>query len=97
MQQFENARKLIARFKGSSYVHGIGVLGQAGSVAAGLGRKAALVRDAFPGSEVYEKTIRDSLTAARIDLAGVVEGAAPNAPREDVARIATGLKELGPR
>ncbi len=95
MQQFENARRLIARFKGSSYVHGIGVLGQAGSLAARLGRKAALVRDTFPGSEVYEKTIHDSLTAARIDLAGVVEGAAPTAHREDVARIAAGLKGLG--
>ncbi len=29
-------------------------------------------------------------------MAGVVDGAAPNAPREDVARIAAGLEDLGP-
>jgi alcohol dehydrogenase len=95
MQQFERARRLIARFKGSSYIHGIGVLGQAGAVASGLGLKAALIRDAFPGSEAHEKTIRDSLAAAGIHLAGVIEGAAPNAPREDVIRIANGLKGIG--
>jgi alcohol dehydrogenase len=96
MERFEKARKLIAQFKGDKYVHGIGVLGCAGAVAAGLGGRAALVRDAFPGSGAYETTIRESLAAAGVDLAGVVEGAAQNAPREDVARIAASLEELGP-
>ncbi len=54
------------------------------------------MRDAFPGSEASEKTIRDSLAAAGVELLGVVEGAAPNAPREDAARIAARLRELDP-
>ncbi len=96
MHRFDKARKLIARFKGDSYVHGMGVLPQAGTVAAGLGRQAVLVRDAFPGSEAHERTIREALAAAGVELLGVVGGAAPNAPREDVIRIRASLAELNP-
>jgi len=96
MTSFDNARRLIAQFKGESYIHGAGVLSRAGASAAGLGKKAALVRDAFPGSQAYEKTLLDSLAAAGVGLAGIVDGAAPNAPRGDVARIAARLRELNP-
>ena len=96
MTRFDSARRLLAQFKGASYVHGAGVLSAAGASAAALGRKAALVRDAFPGSDVFEKTLLDSLAAAGVQLAGVVDGAAPNAPREDVARITARIEELHP-
>jgi alcohol dehydrogenase class IV len=94
--RFDKARQLIAQFKGDNYIHGLGVLPNAGAAAAGLGRKAALVRDKFPGSEAWEHTIRDSLAAAGVRLLGVADGAAPNAPREDVSRIAARLRELDP-
>jgi len=96
MTRFDNARRLLAQFKGASYIHGAGVLSAAGAAAAGLGKKAALVRDAFPGSQVFEKTLLESLAAAGVRLAGVVEGAAPNAPREDVGRITARITELDP-
>ncbi len=96
MTRFDNARRLLARFKGSSYTHGAGVLKAAGAAAAGLGSRAALVRDAFPGSEAFETTLVESLAAAGVELAGVVDGAAPNAPREDAARIAARLGDLDP-
>jgi hypothetical protein len=47
---FDQARALIQRFKGDSYVHGLGVLPRAGALAAHLGRRAALVRDTSPDS-----------------------------------------------
>jgi alcohol dehydrogenase class IV len=72
------------------------VLQGVGPAAAALGGKAALVQDTSPGLSAYAGTIRDSLDAAGVKLLGVVPGAAPNAPREDVARIMAALDELAP-
>ena len=96
MSKFDNARKLIAQFKGQNYIHGVGVLPQVGSLAAGLGTRATLVRDVFPGSEDYAQTIQESLSAVGIQVTGIIDGAAPNAPREDLARIAARLIECNP-
>ena len=96
MQTFEKATDLIRRFKGEQYIHGFGVLSQAGGVAAALGQRAVLVRDAFPGSETHVETIAGSLAAAGVKLAGILDGAAPNAPREDLGRITESFKELRP-
>ncbi|MCC7175080.1 MAG: iron-containing alcohol dehydrogenase [Bryobacterales bacterium] len=96
MRGFDAARRLLAGFKGGKYVHGAGVLPQAGASAAAVGKRVALIRDAFPGSEVHERVLLDSLAGAGVEVAGVIGGAAPNAPRGDVLRIAAGLKELDP-
>ncbi len=94
MSDFEAARKLIHEFKGDRYVFGSGVLGEIGSVTAELGKRAALVHPVFPGSEVLIRAVRDSLTAAGVAVLGEIEGAAPNAPREDLLRITDQLKAL---
>ena len=96
MQECENARTLIRRFKGDKYVFGFDVLPQAGAMAAGLGKRAAVVRDTFPGSEAFTSTIIGSLEAAGVEVLGCVDGAAPNCPREDLARITASLTELNP-
>jgi alcohol dehydrogenase len=96
MTRFENARRLIAQFKGDRYAHGVSVLQRVGPATAALGRNAALVQDNSPGLSGHAGTIRDSLDAAGVKLLGVVPGAPPNAPREDVARIAADLTELAP-
>ncbi len=96
MARFDKAHELIRRFKADNYVHGVGVLPRAGALAVGLGKKAALVRDAFPGSEPHERALRESLAAAGVALAGLIDGAPPNAPREHVARIAGELAALNP-
>jgi alcohol dehydrogenase class IV len=93
---FEKARVLLGEFKGGCYVHGFDVLGQVGRAAAGLGRRAVLVRDAFPGSDGFAKTITGSLEAAGVQVAAVIDGAAPNAPREDLARITASVKAAAP-
>jgi alcohol dehydrogenase len=87
---------LIRQFKGDRYLHGFGVLAQAGPITAGLGRRAVLVRDDFPGAEVYTATIRDSLAGSGVEVLGMVDGAAPNAPREDLARITAALAAMDP-
>jgi len=96
INRFERARKLLAQFKGESYVHGSGVLPRAGELAASLGREAALILDAFPGSEGYSRMLQDSLKAAGVRLLSIIPGARPNAPREDLARITAALRELNP-
>ncbi len=96
MSDFATARNLLHRFKGASYANGAGALSQAGPMAAALGRRAALVCDKFPGSEVYAKIITGSLAAAGVEVAGVVAGSAPNAPLEDLARIHAELVRLNP-
>jgi len=96
MSRFEKARQLLAEFKGGAYLHGMGVLPQVGRVVAELGTRATLVWDKFPGAEGFVATIREALSEAGVELLGELDGAAPNAPREDLARITAGLKELSP-
>ncbi len=96
MADFATAEQLLAEFKGDSYLHGLDILDGVGAIAARLGRRAALVADTFPGSEKTVSKIRASLQAAGVDLAGQIPGARPNAPREDLARIADALRTLQP-
>jgi len=96
MANFDKAQTLLREFKGTKYLHGMGVLSQVGKVTAGLGNQAALVRDVFPGADHYVMTIKESLAAAGVELLGEIEGARPNAPREDLARITKELTELDP-
>ena len=96
MTEFNTARTLLRDFKGDSYIHGLGVLPQVGSAAAALGQRAAFVGCQFPGCQCTMDAIRDSLASAGVTLAGEMDGAAPNAPREDVARISAELTRLNP-
>ncbi|MFH1571336.1 MAG: iron-containing alcohol dehydrogenase [Gemmatimonadota bacterium] len=96
MAKFDNARARLRDFKGEKYLHGMGILPQVGAAAAGLGKRAGLVVDAFPGSQAYVAQIRRSLAEAGVELLGEVRGAAPNAPLEDLARVAAELRQLAP-
>jgi alcohol dehydrogenase len=96
MSTFDQARALLRAFKGDSYLYGAGVLSAVGEVVASQGTRPVLVRDTFPGSDTFCQTIRDSAAAAGAALIGEVAGAGPNAPREDLYRIADSLKELEP-
>ena len=74
MAAFEGAERLLHKFKGDGYLHGLGVLPQVGRAAAELGQRAVLVRDAFPGSEPFVNMIKESLSVAGVVLAGEVDG-----------------------
>ena len=96
MSDFAKAQALLREFKGDHYLCGAEILRQVGDVAAVLGARAALVRDTFPGSDDFVGTIRTALTQAGVALAGEVDGAGPNAPREDLFRITVSLKHINP-
>jgi alcohol dehydrogenase class IV len=93
-QVSELAHKLLRDFKGDTYVYGLGVLDRAGSLAAQVGSRAALVRSTYPGSEALVSVVRDSLAGARVDVVGEVAGAQPNAPREDLQRMTEEIRGL---
>ena len=96
MADFSKARAMLAEFKGDNYIHGLGVLPEVGKATAKYGRNAALIADKFPGSDEYIQTIRDSLAEADVHILGEIDGAGPNAPLEDLARITAGVIELSP-
>ena len=96
MNKLETAYQLLKEFKGDAYHQGSGALSHVGKMAAAVGKRAALVRETFPGSDQHVATISDSLGAAGVQLVGVVNGAKPNCPREDLFRITKELKELNP-
>lgn len=93
MTDFEKARTLIHQFKGDSYLFGAGVLGEVGKQAAAAGKKAALIRGTFKGSDEYVAHIRNSLTDSGVEPAAEIKGARPNCPREDLFRIADSLSQ----
>lgn len=96
MDDFSIAEALIRQFKGETYLHGTFILEQTGAFAAPLGKRALLVADSFPGSDEYIKTILRSFAQNEVQVAGQVKGAHPNAPREDLFRIANEVISVRP-
>ena len=95
MNYFEKARELLRDFKGDAYLYGNDVLADAGKMAASLGKKAVLIYTDFPGVDAYVKTIRDAAEQAGVSITEI-EGAHPNAPKEDLTRITEELKTAAP-
>jgi len=93
MTNLEKAKELLKGFKGDNYLFGAGVLGNVGNVARKLGKKAIIIRDGFPGSDVFVSTIRDSLVAAGVEVVKEENGAPPNCPLEDLSRITKALMD----
>ena len=94
--EFLTAETLLREFKGDTYLHGIDVRDGVGQIAAGLSRRAALVANEYPGSEAFFEPVRASLARCGVEIVGQTHGAAPNAPREDVFRIAEMLVSTQP-
>jgi alcohol dehydrogenase len=93
---FDKARNLLHQFKGGSYLYGTGVLHEVDQPIRELGERAALVRSTFAGSDGFVGTILDALGRASVDVARTIPGPRPNAPREDVTRIARELRDADP-
>jgi alcohol dehydrogenase class IV len=90
---------MLREFKGEDYVFGLGCFDRLGGLAASLGKRASVVTSGVgkPWGVPLQEATRQSLAAAGVTLAGeTIPGAAPNAPREDVARIAEALAAQDP-
>lgn len=91
------AREIIGTWKGDDYAFGVGALEKLGGFAASFGDNALLVV-ADLGVEWVEplhRRIMESLDEKGISYVSVL-GAGPNAPREDVYRIANEISKVYP-
>jgi alcohol dehydrogenase len=93
MTDFEDAVALLREFKGNAYSFGRGVLSEVGARATRHGRRAALVRGTFPGSDECVQRLRGLLAQEGTEVVREIKGARPNAPREDLRRILTELDQ----
>src|SRR4030043_309574 len=87
-ESMEQAKRLLRDWKGDSYTFGEDVLEATGKYAKRYGKKAALVVTEL-GQAWIEKPlgrVMESLNANGVAF-DTINGARPNAPREDVYRI----------
>ncbi len=97
MSNFEKARQLMEEFKGDRYAFGFGVLDQTGAMVSELGKQVATVCTAYPGSDELLTRVKANLEAAGLTVMDCLEGVRPNAPRQDLARLADEIRELDPK
>lgn len=95
----ELAAKILEEFKGDDYLFGIDCIDKLGSLTLSLGKKVSVIvidPDKGWSKPVYENILQ-ILRKAGIELAGnMISGARPNAPLEDVYRIAAELEDQDP-
>jgi len=99
-QQKKRAEAWLYQFKGGRYTHGLDCYSRLGGVAAQLGSRVSVVISGFGqswGPALHEET-RAALEAASLECAGeFILGVRPNAPREDVFRVAAQLEDQAPK
>jgi alcohol dehydrogenase class IV len=95
----QQAQQLLNEFKGDAFVNGLGCFDHFGEQVAALGKRATVVTSGMGrdwGIPIHEAT-RATLAASGVGQAGEsIRGAAPNAPCEDVFRIAEAIREQNP-
>jgi len=97
MNYKERIDVLLDEFKQGRFIYGEACMGEVGDAVAGLGQKAVLVRDDFPGMEPFVKTLKGSLELSGVNLmAEVVETVRPNAPVEDMIGVKDILSSVKP-
>ena len=91
------AETILAEWKGKNYAFGLDVLGKTGEFAGYFGNKALLVVAdlGLDWIESVYKKVTDSLDFNGVSYSAIL-GAGPNAPREDVYRIANEISKTCP-
>ncbi len=88
MNSIQKANELLEAWKGDGYVHGLGVMNQIGKIAAHYGKRALVISASVKFLKAVNDEVVGYLKEAGMELVtDVVEGAKPNAPREDVYRL----------
>ena len=82
------AKKLLEEFKGDDYAFGEGSLEKAGGYAARLGNDVAVITGRQARKSSVLDSVIDSIAREGLNVVNVFDGARPNAPREDVYRLA---------
>lgn len=97
MDYKERIDELLNEFKEGRFIYGEGCMGEVGDAVAGLGQKAVLIRNDFPGIAPFVNTLKQSLDQAGVFLiTELVEVIRPNAPVEDMIAVKENLSRLKP-
>lgn len=92
----KKAEKLLYEFKGDNYAFGERALKKVGKYAKNLGNEIAVVSGRHLMGSKKLDTIIKSIENEGLKVLDVFEGSRPNAPREDVYRLAYQLTRLKP-
>lgn len=100
-EYFEKAERILKDWKKENYIFGVDVLKRTGEVVKEFGDKTALVIAQYKEKEgewlnPYIEEIVTSLKEAGISYSEPIRGARPNAPREDLYRIALSISKASP-
>jgi len=88
------AEELLRRFKGKDYAFGDGALEMVGQYSVELGSRAAIITGATAERTGILRRIIQHLEESRVKVAGIIRGARPNTPKEDVYRMAYQLLRM---
>lgn len=99
--QEQRAEELLKGWKGEHYAFGVDVLDRVGEFASRFGQRTLLVVTQYGEKEgawfaPWLEKITQSLSAHGIKYGQPIRGAGPNAPREDVYRIALAVSKVKP-
>jgi len=86
--EMRRAEELLKEFKGDNYTFGEGALEKVGGYAAKLGKDIAIISGRTARKTGILGTVTRSIEAEGLNVVDVFDGARPNAPREDVYRLA---------
>ncbi len=92
----ERARQLLREFKGDSYIFGIDCLQSIGGLVSPFGEKCLLITNLGQRSNDDLGRITTCLSREKLEVIGPLPSARPNAPREDVARLADEISGVKP-
>jgi len=99
MNYSSRAIEMLKSWKKESYAFGMGTLEKTGEFAERAGRSTMLVATGWGNSKWINPIvgeIKSFLENKNINIIGIIKGARPNAPREDVYRIANQIGKKNP-
>ncbi|TKJ29030.1 3-dehydroquinate synthase [bacterium (candidate division B38) B3_B38] len=92
----KRARQLLTEFKGDSYVYGVDCLERIGGLVSPFGENCLLITNLGERSKDDLGRITTCLSHEKLEVIGPVPSARPNAPREDVSRLAEEISKVNP-
>jgi len=87
-EELQKANELLKEFKGNSYAYGKDALEQVGTFATTLGKDLVVITGQHSKKSGILAALIDAATMEGVKIREIFEGARPNAPREDVYRMA---------
>jgi len=94
----DRAKQLLVEFKGDDYIFGVGCFDKIGPLVASQGDRAVVIAGGIgkDWGQAGNERLAASLAGAGVSAGEFVVGAKPNAPREDVIRIAECIRARDP-